>query len=389
LEGSLAFAPTADQYLLVYSSNEIDSGPNIYARVLGSDGSPQGKDFRLSTVTGEMSKPVVAYSPQAQRFLVAWSRKLYDVGRDEIVGVSVGLDGKIASEEFWLSLAPISNFNDQRTAIAYCPGRDRFLVTWSRGNEYSFDEGVADIYGQFVSGDGTRVQGGNFVIAAAAKNQFKQDAACDGVNDRFLVVWEDQRNLSTHDDIYGQLIASDGTMIGQNFLVAGTRNVERRPVVAANKDGTYLVVWESVVEGSSGLVSETLDAEGRLLRGPTPIGSDQGGTRNRAAVAYLKQQDVFLVVWDNSGFEGTPDGIWGQFVQSNGTLRETAFPLTTAKLGQYRPHVAAARNTFLAVWTDYRDTGDKDSRRHVYEYYGRVIGNDMALSSRWKNPESK
>jgi hypothetical protein len=63
-------------------------------------------------------------------------------------------------------------------------------------------------------------------------------------------------------------------------------------------------------------------------------------------------------------------------------------PVTTARLGQYRPDVAAAKNTFLVVWTDFRDTDD-DGKRNVYEYYGRVIGNDMPLSSRWKNPNSR
>ena len=65
------------------------------------------------------------------------------------------------------------------------------------------------------------------------------------------------------------------------------------------------------------------------------------------------------------------------------------FPLTTADMEQNRPDVAAGKNTFLAVWTDYRDTAEGGAKQRVYEYYGRVIGNDMALSSRWRNPESR
>lgn len=387
LKASLSYAKAPDQYLLAYSSNEIDSGPNIYGRVLHSDGSSAGRDFRLSTQSGEMSKPVIAYSALTERFLVVWARKLYNENKAQIIGLSVGLDGKIAGEEFRVSF---SNLYDQRPSIAYCPGRDRFLVTWTRGPQYNFDNGVSDIYGQFVAGDGSRLQGGNFAIAAADKNQFKSDVTCDEVNDRFFVVWEDQRNLATKDDIYGQLISSDGTMLGDNFLVAGTGNVERRPVVAADtRDGSYLVVWESMMEGESRLFSQKLDSSGRLLGEPSAIGSSLGGKRNRAAVAYLSQQNVFFVVFYNSGFDGLSDGIYGQFVESNGNLRQTAFPVTTAKATQNRPNVAAAANTFLVVWTDYRDTADPDRKDHVYEYFGRVIGNDMALSSRWRNPESK
>jgi hypothetical protein len=387
LKASLAFARAAlDQYLLVYS-NDVESGPNIYGRVLSPDGSPLGRDFRLSTQAGWMSKPVLAYSALTEQFLVVWSRKKFGEDRAEIIGLSVGLDGRIIGEEFRISF---SDLYDQRPAIAYCPGRDRFLVTWTGGPEYDFEKGESDVYGQFVGGDGTRLQGGNFTIASGAKNQFKSDVTCDVVNDRYLVVWEDQRQLATQDDIYGQLISSDGAMLGGNFLVAGTGNIERRPVVAANtKNGTYLVVWESIVEGNVRVFSQIIDSNGRLLREPTPIGSELGGQRNRPAVAYLREQDVFFVAVDNTAYDALDDGIYGQFVKGNGQLRDTVIPVTTAKMGQYRPAVEAARNTFLVVWTDFRDTADADRKHNVYEYYGRVIGNDMALSSRWRNPQSK
>jgi hypothetical protein len=387
LKASLAFARAApDQYLLVYS-NDVEGGPNIYGRVLSPDGSPLGRDFRLSTQAGWMSKPVLAYSALTEQFLVVWSRKKFGEDRAEIIGLSVGLDGRIIGEEFRISF---SDLYDQRPAIAYCPGRDRFLVTWTGGPEYDFEKGESDVYGQFVGGDGTRLQGSNFTIASGAKNQFKSDVTCDVVNDRYLVVWEDQRQLATQDDIYGQLISSDGAMLGGNFLVAGTGNIERRPVVAANtKNGTYLVVWESIVEGNVRVFSQIIDSNGRLLREPTPIGSELGGQRNRPAVAYLREQDVFFVAVDNTAYDALDDGIYGQFVKGNGQLRDTVIPVTTAKMGQYRPAVEAARNTFLVVWTDFRDTADADKKHNVYEYYGRVIGNDMALSSRWRNPQSK
>jgi hypothetical protein len=385
LKASVEYASDANEYLLVYSSNEIDDGPNIYGRVLTGDAAPTGKDIRLSGQTGKMIKPVVAYNPSTHQFLVVWGHKLDD--RAEIIGVNVGLDGKIVGSEYRMSF---SDLYDQRPAIAYCPGRDTFLVTWTRGTQYNFEKGVSDIYGQFIGGDGNTMQGSNFVIASAAKNQFKSELACDVVNDRFMVVWEDQRNAATQDDIYGQLVSSDGTLVGQNFLVSGTPNVERRPSVAASsKDGTYLVAWEAV-QGKDVLVySQTLDSNGQLLKDPVAMGSDVGGSRNRPSVAYLRSQDVFFVAWDNSAFDNVDDGIWGQFVEHTGKPRQISIPLTTAKENQYRPEVIAAKNVFFSVWTDYRNTADPKAKHHVYEYFGRVIGNDMELSSRWRNAESE
>lgn len=387
LKGSIEYASTANQHLLVYSSNEVSSGPNIYGRALGSEGAPLGRDFRLSTQTGEMSKPDLAYGSKRERFLAVWGRKLYDEDRAEIIGRPVGPSGAILGGEFRISF---STLYETRPSIAYCPGRDRFLVTWTKGGDYDFEGGNSDVYGQLVDGDGSTLIGSNFVIASGDRNQFKSDVSCDVVNDRFLAVWEDQSQLATLDDIQGQLISTDGALMGASLLISGTANIERRPVVAANtQDGTYLVVWEYQEATGIRLLSQKLDSNGHPLSAPVPIGATLGGTRNRAAVAYLKPQNEFLVVFFNSGFNGLSDGIYGQFVEANGNLRQSAFALTTADEAQYRPDVTAGKNTFFAVWTDYRDTVAVGSKHNVYEYYGRIIGNDMVLSARWRNPESQ
>lgn len=387
LKASIEYSPSADQYLMVYSSNELSSGPNVYGRPLKADGSPLAKDFRISTQTGEMSKPDLAYSIKRDRFLVVWGRKLADENRSEIIGISVGPNGAILGEAFRMSF---STLYDERPAVAYCPTRDRFLVTWEKVAEYDFEGGDGDVIGQFVDGDATTLVGSNFVIASGERNQFKPDVACDVVNDRFLVVWEDQRQLATQDDIYAQLIGSNGAFIGSPVVVSSTTNIERRPVVAANtRDGSYFVAWESQDLTSLGMFGQKLDTNGRPVGRPVPIGADLGGFRNRAAVAYLKLQNVYLVVFDNSPFNDLSDGIYGQFIEGNGTLRQGTFPVTTANKGQFRPDITGAKNAFFAVWTDYRDTASTSSTRNVYEYYGRIISNDMMLSSRWRNPESQ
>lgn len=387
LKGSIEYAEGADQYFLAYTSNEVSSGPNVYGRLISSQGIPQGKDFRLSTQTGAMSKPDLAFSTKQNRFLVIWGRKLYDEKRSEIIGQVIGSNGKAIGGEFKISF---SDFYETRPAIAYCPAKDKFLVTWTRGTSYDFEKGESDIYAQLVDGDGAQLVGSNFVVSTGPKNQFKPDVTCDVVNDRFLVVWEDQRTLATQDDIYGQLVKSDGSLVGQNFLIASSPNIDGRPVVAANtRNGSYLLVYESVIDRTFRMFSQILDTNGKPQSSPLELGTDLGGGRNRAAVAYLKQQNLFFVVYDNSAFDAVPDGIFGQFIEADGSLRQGSIAVTTAPLGQYRPDLTASKNGFFAVWTDYRDTANTGTKRDVYEYYGRMISNDMPLSSRWKNPESR
>ena len=135
LKASLAFArATPDQYLLVYSSNEVGSGAAIYGRVLNLDGSPSGRDFRLSTQVGLMTKPVLVYNPVTEQFLVVWGRKQFGKDRAEIIGLSVGLNGRIIGEELQADVSiqsscppPIFDFPRQtlRTARRDCRSEER------------------------------------------------------------------------------------------------------------------------------------------------------------------------------------------------------------------------------------------------------------------------
>lgn len=386
LKGSVAFAPTPAQFLLAYTSNEVSSGPNIYAKVLGADGTPTGPDVRLNTLDGQMSKPAIAYSAKQKRFLVVWGRKLFTEGRAEVWGMSVGLNGKVYGPEFRIAF---SNLYDTRPALNYSPTQDRFLVTWTRGTSYDYDTGISDIYGQFVSGDATKVLGSNFAISSADRNQFKSDVSYDAIHDRFLVVWEDQRNAGTQDDAYGQFIGADGTAVGSNFPISGTTDIERRPVAAGNStDGTFLVVWETVVADVSTINCRLMDSNGNFVGPVVAVGAEIGGKRNRPAVAYLKKQNVYAIVFYNSN-DTEFDAIYAQLVEANGSLRNRPFALTNSRGTQNRPDITTTQNAFMTVWTDTRDAQFPNGTHDVYEYYGRLFGNDMALSSRWKNPESK
>ena len=57
------------------------------------------------------------------------------------------------------------------------------------------------------------------MICDASESQYNPSVAYDSSNQRFLVVWQDQRNSATTGrDIYGQLVNANGTLNGTNFI---------------------------------------------------------------------------------------------------------------------------------------------------------------------------
>jgi len=104
-----------------------------------------------------------------------------------------------------------------------------FLVVWQDGrNPLTTGE---DIYGQLIDASRTPI-GPNFSISTATGNQVGPAVAFDTISQRFLVVWQDGRNAGTGEDIYGQLITSDGSMAGEVVVISDVTGDQTTPSVA-------------------------------------------------------------------------------------------------------------------------------------------------------------
>src|SRR5262249_8057188 len=71
--------------------------------------------------------------------------------------------------------------------------------------------------------------------------------AYNSVDNEYMVVWFDARNLATTElDIFGQRIAANGDFIGDNFAINHDTGGQFDPSLAYNSvDNNYLVAWES------------------------------------------------------------------------------------------------------------------------------------------------
>ena len=104
------------------------------------------------------------------------------------------------------------------------------------------------IVGQFVNPDGT-LDGSNFVISNAASFKMHPKVASSPDYDRFLVIWDDDRNWETSGtDIYGQLVDEDGslpeTASDENFAVSNAFESQFESTVAYDSaNGRFMVIW--------------------------------------------------------------------------------------------------------------------------------------------------
>lgn len=270
---AVAYSPDDHGYLVVWSDTE-----DIWARYVSATGT-LGTAYRVydTVAAAPARQPDVSYNETSGQFLVAWSR-ITMLGY-QIQTRTVSKTGTIGSE---VSLAnqnlPLAN-----PAVAVAD-TGQILVVWQdrrNGND--------DIYGQRLSSSGG-TSGSNFAIANASNTEQTPDVvwsdeaqvylvvwhnnggivpvgingrrvntsgaligsvlqvsetnaglvpAVNGVTDGWLVVW--QEGLS-NPDVQGQMIADNGTLIGDNVTLVAHSGSQTHPALAGS--GDYLLAWQ-------------------------------------------------------------------------------------------------------------------------------------------------
>ena len=107
-------------------------------------------------------------------------------------------------------------YDQIRPRVAYSNQADRYLVVWE-DHHWGFGDDW-DIYGRFIGSDGVPL-GSHFGISwEGAQHRLAPAVAYNSTSGEFLVVWEYEFSPSDH-DIYAQRISSDGNLIGSEITV--------------------------------------------------------------------------------------------------------------------------------------------------------------------------
>lgn len=308
-EAAAAYNNQDDQYFITWSEcRNIPTGGNcngngyscaygstnasdIYGQLIKGDGSCLGGNFLVSTepVAGEstgQSLPDIAYNPNSHEYLVVWQghrRDFVKLGDScegifqkegyDIFGQRFTSGGVRIGPQIKISNTGVTNDDQQwHPSVSFSTRDNVYLVAWHDGRTRQMFPGTTttykDVYGQIVKADGTPM-GNSFPISLDPGNTTTQiygnalriqqypSTAYDSVNNKFLVVSEDDRQgtgrsppcgpqydrLKTH--IYGAFFDTSGHKIGNNFPISQTDEAKRYAKIAYNPHyNEYLVVWQ-------------------------------------------------------------------------------------------------------------------------------------------------
>lgn len=182
--------------------------------------------------------PSVGFDYISKKFLVSWEDmrpeiirgcidgNLINENTKKIWGRLVYSSGDLYGLDFMIGYEDLNNdgniddhvrfSNQSRPYVSYDPVNQRFLVLWqdNRNSQYSLEN--IDIYSQKIDSEGS-LRGNNFPVITEYHNQYSPTAGYNPASGSFLVVWKDARNAERSDCGSGGNEYCGSDVYGQRF----------------------------------------------------------------------------------------------------------------------------------------------------------------------------
>jgi hypothetical protein len=260
--------------------------------------------------------------------------------------------------------------NFQINPAAAVLNNSNVVFVWASYNQAGTNT-MQDVYAQIFSPVGQKV-GSEFRVNQFTNFNQRTPAVAALAGGGFVVAWvsEQQRQtvvtnasyinasavVSPSVDIYARLFKTNGTAVGNEFLVSTDSNPCANPAVAAAADGSFMIAWTARDMANP---NNSLDIHARTF-----TSAGVGGSAFYVNTYLYGDQYVpriaslgldYLVNWTSLGQDGSREGVYGQFVHSDGSLVGGEFRVSTTTVGQQmQPTVASdGVNQFLSVWTSF------------------------------------
>ena len=243
---SVTYNPVSGEYFVVFTHESLTNNGNIRGRRVPASGTPSTPGFTIATGPTTQNYPDVDCRTTVGGYLVVW-REL-DTQLD-IKGQRVNQTGTLLDGVLDICTDGSAQWSPH---VAYSADVNRYLVVWADDRD-SATQG-RNIYGRQVTGVGALQT--EIPISTAAEDQAHVTVAYAEGLGNYVVVWDDDRNMATSPDIYGQLVDGSGTLVdttaSTNELLFEYSGAQEFPALAwgdSSKKG--LVVWQDKRNGAS------------------------------------------------------------------------------------------------------------------------------------------
>jgi hypothetical protein len=339
-----------------------------------------GGEVDVNTFTTDFqTQPALAVAPDGSFWVVAWTSSPFAAAAQD--GDEAGVFAQMYD-----TLGPVGGEFQVNTTTAgpqqfpdVAAHDGGFVVTWESGGDQDGDS--TGIYAQRYDATGA-AQGGETRINTTTDNAQRRPSVAMDSTGNYVMCWD---GVVTTFEVFCRRFAADGNaQSGEVQINTTTTGDEQLPVVAREAGGDYTVVWQSSAgtDGDGiGVFMRRFTAAGVEETGETQVNSFSSGNQNEPTVAMAADGD-FVVVWTSDGQDLSGTAIVARRYSSAGVAQGAEFIVNTTTTGsQTRP--AAAMNSLDAFWIAWQTPNDGNTTGvfgQRYDATGTAIGVEFIVN---------
>jgi len=282
-------------------------------------------------------------------YITVW-HSTRDVGNSYgIYAQRFNANGTPIGHEFQVNV-PFDSYSQQNPKVATLADGS-FVVTWHGAGE---GDG-AGIFARHFNASGEPTTANVLINADTSSTQDYPDIATLD-NGNIVIGW--RSDSSNNPELVFRAFDSSLTAVSTEQAITVQGDTTNYYLDISAHAGGFAATWYP--NSNNGVVrfqqfNNELSAEGPTVQ----VGVQTGGDQDTPKIEYFSNGD-FVVVWEeNSGFDGSGDGVYAQLFNADGTNASGVFLVnTTTSSSQNRPDVAVLDDdTFVVTW-DGRTTLD-------------------------------
>jgi hypothetical protein len=338
-----------------HSSNQVGTGRDVFAQRYDAWGVRVGGEFRVNSYTTSQQYGGAVAADAEGGFVVVW-HSTQDGDAFGIFGQRFDAAGLAEGPEFRVNTYTTGGQGAPDVAVG---PTGAFVVVW-RG------AGTGDPHGVFARrfDAGGAALGGEFRVNEwTTSTQSYPSVAADG-DGRFVVVWDSirpgtQAVMARRYDAFG---AAEGSEFQVNTQAVND-SAEYRPVVSRNAAGEFVVVWRTVFYQNAtfhrDVSGQRFDASGAPSGSEFRLNTFTTGDQGRPAVATAPAGN-FVATWTSPFQDGSGDGVFGRHFQQPALTPGAEFQVSayaTSTQG-YSAIAMQPNGDFMVVWTSFGRDGD-------------------------------
>jgi hypothetical protein len=292
-----------------YGSAGTDtSGDSVQAQLYDLNGLPVGSQFQVNTYTTEHQRRSALLFDAQGNFTIVWAGWAPS-GDTDIQGQRYDANGVPLGGEFLVNT--YTPGRQQRVDIA-ADAAGNFVVVWQSFGSNGSDTSDDSIQARRYDADGNPLAAQFQVNTYTTNGQRNPEVGMDDAGN-FVVVWGSLGSSgsdTSFSSILGQRYDASGLPVGAEFQVnTSTSGYQQYPSVAHDSDGDFVVAWQSEVSSGSdasglSIQAQHFAADGTPLGGESQVNTYTTSNQQFPAVA-TNREGRFVVAWESFGSGGT------------------------------------------------------------------------------------